>query len=181
MTTQTEESVEVPEAESHTDWESPRSRRRRALRADFVALKPTLLVVGALLAVAAVAVGITLIVWSPPSAGDLPVSVTDYRIGMVTKLRAGKHTIALTNDGKQGHELVVFRTTLPANALPLDANDDVDEESPLLHNVADSGDTLAPGRTRSVPVKLAPGHYVAVCNLPAHYGLGMKLDLTVTH
>jgi uncharacterized cupredoxin-like copper-binding protein len=26
---------------------------------------------------------------------------------------------------------------------------------------------------------LVPGHYVAVCNLPRHYRLGMKLNVTV--
>jgi uncharacterized cupredoxin-like copper-binding protein len=30
-------------------------------------------------------------------------------------------------------------------------------------------------------VSMTPGHYVAVCNLPAHYRLGMKLDLNVTN
>jgi uncharacterized cupredoxin-like copper-binding protein len=27
--------------------------------------------------------------------------------------------------------------------------------------------------------KLAPGHYVAVCNLPGHYHNGMRVDFTV--
>ncbi len=177
MTTQTEESVSSPESE--TDLGSRRSAKREALRADFTALKPTLLVVGGLLAVAAIAIGVTLIVWSPASAGDIAVSETDYRIAMATSLRAGNHTIALTNNGKQGHELLLFRTNLPASALPVDTNGDVDEESPLLHNVVDSGNSLEPGGTQSLPVKLEPGHFVAVCNLPTHYHLGMKLDLTV--
>jgi uncharacterized cupredoxin-like copper-binding protein len=176
VTTQTEESVR-PEAA--TDWGSRRSARRGVLRADFVALKPTLLVVGALVVIAAIAVGVSLVVWSPASAGDVAVSETDYHIAMPTSLRAGQHTIALTNNGKQGHELVLFRTDLRANALPLDANGDVDEESPLLHNAVDSGDALEPGGTQSIPVKLPPGHYVAVCNLPTHYKFGMKLDVTV--
>jgi uncharacterized cupredoxin-like copper-binding protein len=175
MTTQTEESVASREAQ--TDWGSRRSSRRRA---DFAALKPTLLVVGVVIAIAAIAVGVSLTVWSPASAGDLTVSETDYRIVMATSLRAGQHTTALTNKGKQGHELLLFRTDLPANGLPVDANGDVVEESPLLHNVLDSGRSLKAGGTQSLPVKLEPGHYVAVCNLPAHYRLGMRLDLTVT-
>ncbi len=147
--------------------------------ADFAALKPTLLAVGALLAIAAVAVSVTLIVWSPPSAGDIGVAETEYRIAMPTRLSAGSHTIGLTNNGKVDHELVLFRTDLRAHALPVGADGDVDEESPLLHNVLDSGSSLKPGETRSLPVKLTPGHYVAVCNLPTHYGFGMTLDVTV--
>jgi len=149
------------------------------VRANFAALKPTLLVVGAVVVIAAVAVGVSLIVWSPPSAGDIGVSETDYRIAMATSLHAGQHGIALTNNVKEGHELLLFRTDLPANALPVDANGDVDVESPLLHIAVDSGDGLEPGGAQSLAVKLEPGHYVAVCNLPGHYRLGMKLDLTV--
>ena len=51
----------------------------------------------------------------------MAVSETDYRIAMATSLRAGQHTIAFTNNGKQAHELVLFRTNLPANALPVGA------------------------------------------------------------
>ena len=98
---------------------------------------------------------------------------------MATSLRAGQHTFAFTNNGKQGHEFLFIRTDLPASALPVDADGRVVEESPLLHNVVDSGDGLKVGGTQSLPVKLAPGHYVAVCNLSNHYELGMKLDVTV--
>jgi len=178
VTTSTETPAVVPE--TAPDWEERRAQRGRARRGDFAALKPTLLAVGALLAIGVIAVAVTLVVWSPPSAGDIAVSETEYRIAMATTLSPGEHTIALTNNGKLGHEIVVFRTDLRANALPVDASGEVDEESPLLHNVGDSGDSLAPGGTKSVPVNLKPGHYVAVCNLPNHYGLGMKLDLTVT-
>jgi hypothetical protein len=58
---------------------------------------------------------------------------------------------------------------------------DVDEESPLLHKVADSGNATAPGWIEAVPTNeaLVPGHYVAACNLPGHYHLGMRLNITV--
>jgi uncharacterized cupredoxin-like copper-binding protein len=56
----------------------------------------------------------------------------------------------------------------------------VNEESPQLTSVADSGDALKPGATQSFNTdNLSPGHYVAVCNLPGHYRLGMKLNITV--
>ena len=177
MTAQTEDRAAGPGPD--TDSRSPSTTRRQALRGDFAALRPTLLVVGTVLALAIVAVVVSLVVWSPPSAGDILVSETDYRIAMATHLPAGRHTIGLTNNGKIPHELILFRTNLSANALPVDANGDVAEESPRLHNVLDSGSSLKPDETRSLPVKLTPGHYVAVCNLPAHYRLGMRLDLTI--
>ena len=82
---------------------------------------------------------------------------------------------------KRRHKLLLFRTNLPANALPLRSDGNVDEESPLLHSVADSGNQTAPGDYKSVPTKeaLTPGHYVAVCNLPGHYHLGMCLNINV--
>lgn len=67
------------------------------------------------------------------------------------------------------------------SSLPLRSDGNVQEESPLLHNVADSGNETVPGGNEAVPTKeaLAPGHYVAVCNLPGHYHLGLWLNITV--
>jgi uncharacterized cupredoxin-like copper-binding protein len=92
---------------------------------------------------------------------------------------AGRVGFEITNDGTIGHELVVFRTDLRADQLPLGADGNVNEESPLLHNVLDTGGDIAPGHSRTMIVRLAPGHYVVLCNLPGHYHLGMHVDLTV--
>ena len=153
-----------------------RVSRRSALLDD---LKPTLLVVTAVVVVAVIAVVVSLIAYSPGPAGDVSVSETDYRISMPTTLPAGSHTVALTNNGKVDHELLLFRTDLAANALPTDKDGNVNEDSPLLHGALDSGAGLKAGGTQSLPVKLQPGHYVAACNLPGHYRLGMRLDITV--
>jgi hypothetical protein len=167
-----------PEAAKHLV--SPgTSSRGGVLRADLSALKPTLLVVGALVAAVAIAIVVGLVAWSPRSAGDVAVSATDYRFAMPTTLAAGHHTIAFTNNGKQPHEFLLFRTDLSSHSLPVDADGRVVEESPLLQNVVDSGNGLEVGGTQSLPVTLDPGHYVAVCNLANHYKLGMALDLTV--
>jgi hypothetical protein len=140
----------------------------------------TVVVVGIFMATVVLAVVVGLVVWSPPTLGDVPVSLEDYSITMSSKLSAGSHTFGITNDGKQPHELVVFRTDLPADSLPVDADGRVEEESPELENVADSGDPLKVGGTEAVKGKLPPGHYVAVCNISDHYERGMQLNLTVT-
>jgi uncharacterized cupredoxin-like copper-binding protein len=141
-------------------------------------LTRTLIVVGVFMGAVVVAVIVGLVAYSPP-IGDVPVSLRNYSITMPATLSAGSHTFGVTNDAKQPHELVVFRTDLPADSLPVDENGDVIEDSPELKTVADSGTDLAGGVTRAIPAKLAPGHYVAVCNLPKHYGLGMYANLTV--
>jgi uncharacterized cupredoxin-like copper-binding protein len=165
-----------PAARTPSD-EPPRPPVRRGWRD----LRPTLLTVAALLIASFVAIGIAYaLMGSSEPSGDIQASTVEYRISMPTRLLAGKHTIGYTNDGTIPHEIVMFRTDLPANDLPTEANGDVNEESPLLTNVADSGDALAAGGTKSFTTHaLAPGHYVAVCNLPGHYKLGMKLDVTV--
>ena len=139
----------------------------------------TVVVVGIFMASVVAAVVVGLVVWSPPALGDVPVSLKDYSITMSSKLSAGSHTFGLTNDGKQPHELVVFRTDLPADSLPVDADGRVDEESPKLENVADSGNPLKVGGSEAVKSTLPPGHYVAVCNIADHYQRGMQLNLTV--
>lgn len=162
-----------------------------SLRADLKAVKATSLFVAAILVGSTIAVTILAASASSGPAGDVPVSLVNFRILMPNTLRAGHHTFAVTNDGTVPHEFVVFRTAVLADALPLRPDGDVNEDSPLLQDVADSGPTLGPGQGRSVPVvkdasvatptagTLSPGHYVAVCNLPAHYRLGMRIDLTV--
>lgn len=160
-----------------TPTPTPRSSRRRGWRD----LRGTIVTVVVLLLLATVAVVIAYASKeSGAPTGDVQARTIDYKVLMPRSLASGRHTIGYTNDGTVEHEIVVFKTDLPANRLPLDANGDVNEDSPLLTNVADSGDALKPGGTKSFPTSsLTPGHYVAICNLPGHYRLGMKLDVTV--
>ena len=157
----------------------PRDVRAAAYRQDIRALTPTLGLLGIVLVVAGIAVAVSLATHSAAPAGDVAVTETDYRISMPATLRAGHHSFAIANDGRQPHEFVLFRTDVPADAVPLDPSGDMNEDSPLVHTVADSGNSLAPSTTRVVSANLSPGHYVAVCNLPAHYHLGMHVDVTV--
>jgi hypothetical protein len=140
-----------------------------------------LVVVGAALLVCGIAVAIAYgTKGSSGPAGDVQVRTVDFRVLMPTTIGAGRHTIGVTNDGKVPHEFVLFQTALPADRLPLGADGDVNEDSPALTSVADSGASVPPGGTTTVKTSsLAPGHYVAVCNLPGHYRLGMHIDVTV--
>jgi uncharacterized cupredoxin-like copper-binding protein len=156
---------------------SHRSQHRRGWRD----MRSTLLVAGALVVASIVAVAIAFAVrGSSAPAGDIQATTVNFKIEMPTTLTAGKHTIGFTNSGTVGHEIVLFKTDLAANDLPLKADGDVNEESPQLTSVGDSGDALKAGATQSFKTEnLSPGHYVAVCNLPGHYRSGMKLDITV--
>jgi uncharacterized cupredoxin-like copper-binding protein len=156
------------------DQPAPRSGFRSQVRE----LRATLFVVAAVLVALGVAVLIGVVVHGSGGTGDIAVTEIEYHITMPTNLHAGRHTFSVTNLGTEPHEFVLVRTDLAAASLPR-AGSKVNEASPLLHVVADSGTALSPGTTRSVPATLAAGHYVVLCDLPSHYGLGMRVDITV--
>jgi uncharacterized cupredoxin-like copper-binding protein len=79
------------------------------------------------------------------------------------------------DDNQMMHELVVLKTSLTDDALPV-RKGQVPEQT--LNKVGEIED-VAPGKTRRQTIKLAPGHYVLVCNKPGHYSMGMHTSLTV--
>ena len=102
---------------------------------------------------------------------------------------AGDVTFRVKNVGTIDHELIVLKTDTPFDQIPV--ADSGDPPAPVTtgadkvdeaNNIAETGDpNLHPGDTRTFTAKaLAPGHYVLICNLAKHYGLGMRAGFTVT-
>jgi hypothetical protein len=117
----------------------------------------------------------------PPGSRVLHVDERDFALHLQsTTLPPGTYVFVDTNHGPSAHELVMWKTNDPAARLPLLANHRVNEDSPTLSSVLDSGTALDPGQTRLLTATLAPGHYVIACNLPGHFIAGMHLDITVT-
>jgi uncharacterized cupredoxin-like copper-binding protein len=84
----------------------------------------------------------------------------------------------VSNEGPTTHELVVVRTELPAEGLPISADGlTVDEEGveevDELHGLDD-------GTTDRLVVRLTPGPYVFFCNFEGHYLAGMRAEVEVT-
>lgn len=91
---------------------------------------------------------------------------------------AGMVTFNLSNEGVSTHEFVIFKTDLSADNLPVkDAQ--VQEDSPKLEKIAEEPE-FPPSETRQFSLRLDPGHYLLLCNLPDHYQQGMSIDFTVT-
>jgi uncharacterized cupredoxin-like copper-binding protein len=133
------------------------------------------------------------------AAAKKPVSVVTVTLGDTAGLNgpmtmtvspatvpAGKVKFVATNSGTVIHELIVLKTKLPFDKLPVtDAGDPphrvstgankVDEGK----NIGETGD-IGKGKTKSVTLKLKKGSYVLVCNIAQHYGLGMRAAFTVT-
>jgi uncharacterized cupredoxin-like copper-binding protein len=45
-------------------------------------------------------------------------------------------------------------------------------------NVGETGDLQA-GASKTLRLRLKPGHYALICNLPGHYVAGQRTDFTV--
>jgi uncharacterized cupredoxin-like copper-binding protein len=104
---------------------------------------------------------------------QIATTLAEWKVGAsAPQAKAGKVTFAAQNTGKAPHELVVIKTDKPADQLGSGTR--VSEKG----NIGETGD-VAPGQRKTVSIKLKPGHYALICNLPGHYKLGMHTDLTV--
>jgi uncharacterized cupredoxin-like copper-binding protein len=134
---------------------------------------------------------------TPPSAaGGVSVALGDSKglngpmtlVSGVATAKAGDVTFVVKNNGTIEHEMLVLKTDTPFDKIPIadsgdppvpvtSGADKIDEAD----NVAETGDpNLQPGDTRTfVAAGLTPGHYVLVCNIAKHYGLGMRAAFTV--
>lgn len=126
---------------------------------------------------------------SPASSTTVNTSKSATKIDVVEKemeiklssntIPAGKVDFVIKNVGRMPHELVVFKTDLPLDKLPL-KNGEMDEEGAGVKNVADTGEkSIKSGETRTLSANLSPGNYVAVCNYPGHFSGGMKTAFVV--
>ena len=96
-------------------------------------------------------------------------------------------TLEATNAGPAfEHELVVVQTDLPADGLPTLEDGSFDEAGEGV-TVLGEIEPFAVGTTESLPLDLAPGHYVFLCNVVddsgdapfSHYQAGMRVDVEV--
>lgn len=76
------------------------------------------------------------------------------------------------------HEMVVVAVDDPNAPLPYDYNTARVPEDKL--KVLGEVDELEAGKSGALDVKLEPGSYLLICNLPGHYAAGMVAVFTVT-
>jgi plastocyanin len=95
----------------------------------------------------------------PPAAGGSAIAVSEkeYSIELTggTKLKPGKVTFDVKNDGKIQHDLAV--------------EDGEEKKTPLIDS----------GKSAKLSDDLKPGKYKLYCTVPGHEQLGMKLEVTV--
>ncbi|MBI4493858.1 MAG: copper-binding protein [Chloroflexi bacterium] len=111
--------------------------------------------------------------------GAVQIALSEWAVApSVATVSAGAVTIQATNQGQLEHELVLLRTDLAPDALPLQADGTRVDEDAAGEGVGEIED-LEAGTTGADTFDLAPGTYVLICNVPGHYQAGMVATLQV--
>jgi uncharacterized cupredoxin-like copper-binding protein len=127
---------------------------------------------------------------APTQATSVSVDLQEFAVlPSVASVPAGTVTFVVKNAGPDDvHEMVVVRTDLAADALPVDKDGKAAEEGSGITSIGETGD-IAVGETKEASFDLQPGKYVLICNivqtepdgtLEAHYKVGMRTAFTVT-
>lgn len=105
---------------------------------------------------------------------DFSISLDD------SSANSGTVLFNIKNEGPTTHEFVVIKTDTPEDKLPLNSTGaSVDTSAAGLQQI-DQQQNIASGTNATLTISgLTPGKYVLICNLPAHYQLGMHAALTV--
>lgn len=97
----------------------------------------------------------------------------------VSSVAAGDIEFVATNTGAVEHELVILKTDLAADALPV-ADGRVDEHGGAGIEAIGEIESFAAGTTERATLALTAGSYVLICNIAAHYEAGMYAAFTVS-
>ena len=110
------------------------------------------------------------------SNAGVVVELRDYSVKPnVPSVTAGKTKIGVRNAASMTHELVVLKTDVSADKLPVDgAVAKAKEEGKVGFT-----DVMGAGQVRALTLDLSPGNYVLLCNVAGHYQLGMHVAFKV--
>ena len=114
------------------------------------------------------------------------VMLQEWRM-MSDKMRvpAGKVKFSVQNRGKETHELVLLKTNMAYDTIPLQKAGGIDENNAGV--LVDEIEDITSKKGKSMTVTLSPGKYVLLCNMvemekgqmEEHYAMGMRVPLIV--
>ena len=114
----------------------------------------------------------------PKAAGAATINVglKEFAIEPDAKTaKPGSVTFKATNKGTTPHELIVVKTDIAPDKLPIkEAKADLTGLT-----AAVTTPEFASGKAESKTADLTAGKYLLICNVPAHYQAGMTLAFTV--
>lgn len=111
------------------------------------------------------------------SGGDMSKAMMGV-FAVPSTVPAGEVTFTATNRSTDTiHEMILIKVTDPKKPLPyLAADNKIDEDAAgHLGEVSE----LDPSKSGSLTMKLDPGTYMLLCNVPGHYMAGMWTTITV--
>jgi len=119
-------------------------------------------------------------------SSTVTVALTEWAvIPNKSTVNAGSVTFNAINSGPVDvHELVMIKTDLAPDSLPIDDNGNVDTNDAGIILIGEIED-IAVGANAQATFDLEPGHYVLICNIwdageqEAHYAEGMRVAFTV--
>jgi uncharacterized cupredoxin-like copper-binding protein len=110
------------------------------------------------------------------SKGQIRADMREYAMGLTsTEVRAGTVTLIARNAGSTIHDLVLLKTDVAVDKLPVDGQTQKAKEDGRIDAVTQ----ISPGKSSNLRIELPAGAYVVLCNVPTHYQLGMRSALTV--
>lgn len=111
------------------------------------------------------------------SAHVVDVNEKDFHISAPASIASGEVVFNVSNTGPDEHEFIVMRGT--ASQLPVKDDGLTVNEAAAKSRLVGELEPGAPGLTRSLHVRLAPGHYVFFCNMTGHFMGGMHTEVVV--
>jgi len=114
-----------------------------------------------------------------PNNAVVRVTLNEWQMKpSLTSVPAGKVTFMAIDQGKLDHEAVLLKTEKsPKDLVQVAGTGKINEEA-AGENVGEI--EVEAGTTGAATFNLAPGRYILICNIPAHYLSGMFAELTVT-
>ena len=108
--------------------------------------------------------------------GQIRADLKESAIALTsTTVRPGQVTFIARNIGTIAHDLIVIKTDLAADKIPVDGQ----TQKAKTDGRVDGVEEIPPGQSRNLRIDLPAGHYVVICNVPTHYQLGMHTELNV--
>jgi uncharacterized cupredoxin-like copper-binding protein len=116
------------------------------------------------------------------AGSGLRATVKEFAIAIdPQRVAAGAVRVTVKNDGKNEHEFVAFKTDLPLDKLPLNADGtEVDEKGAGIEHMDPEAEDIRPGSSKTITLDLSAGRYVFICNVVGHYSSGMRTELIVS-
>lgn len=88
---------------------------------------------------------------------------------------AGEVEFAATNSGSLAHELVIVRSALAADELPVEGGLVPEDQVDVIGEIEE----FAVGQTVRASFRLEAGDYLLICNINGHYEAGMRTAFSI--